>query len=453
MENYCLRFDAMSMTTLNCQRKILLEIPYFRGLMTTDMKEQKTGTIDLVDDDCTIVGKYLNIVQVGQLNENFHDLCNLLVLADKWLDEVRFKLFYTSWCQQLNAGTIGIAVEFCVTFKNLFVPGSPMKSLLSPLCQCLNTNFKDLTSTSVSGLEFLLDLTGLDQLQKLYFICTFAEDYPRSPLKSYFRMLDMAAILKNRCNVLLPKLLKRISRSQNVELMGIVLGAFATQYRLAAREYDFERVVEPAEFDLTKFSFGPVETKMVPNASSSYQQIRTMYDGHFEWCLKLSDAELRFSRFGTGAETEAPMSALITLKSTQHSEFITVMDKIYNSTLNEVFRLRTELRMRHINTPTDIELGNRFKNPVRSWLDKHGNDNRPGTKYLACKVKQSSSRGLMTKLVDCHTGVEYSHEEAYKINKFRCTECAISMYVYSGPGGHLYFICNLRKIYLEKLTS
>lgn len=147
-------------------------------------------------------------------------------------------------------------------------------------------------------------------------------------------------------------------------------------------------------------------------------------------------------------------SIKLALTKPQHKNIADVLNKIYDRSVDAVIERKNHLE---ISTPSMLNKANidvyNFKSPIRHPIDPDTYQiKNTNIAFINCKVKEKSSRGLTTEILNSQTGKKYSNEELTQIKNFKCCQCVITMYVYISKQ-HIFFVVNLRKAYLKPLDS
>ncbi len=126
---------------IRSERALLIKIPFFERLLNSEMKEKKTGIIEISENRVDIENylKYLSWKYNSTTEPNFEfvELCQLIRLADMWLDKENLKYFVQQWSKNINRSTFNLALEFYCSM-NLTI------NLEATLSEYVEKDFRDL---------------------------------------------------------------------------------------------------------------------------------------------------------------------------------------------------------------------------------------------------------------------------------------------------------------------
>ena len=449
-----LRFDTAGILVLTYQLEQLCSIPYFKTLLTSSFVESHTKTIDLFDEGIDVVKQYIESRVSSETP--FYDICNLLVLADKWLDVTRFKSMFDIWNAQLD-DNLNIALSFCCSLNDA-PRGSPLKSLIYRFEQALNkknSKYEDCDCKEPDVLEFLLNLK-LDPAKKIYFIAKCCQaDHDKQLVKSWLKQIDFKTISSD------PKLFKMIYKSQNPTLLSYTVKHISSMFTTVKRHYNFDKVIELPSFNIDKLTFRTIEQRIAMTDESRnevrYHQLTTRYEGCPNWSLKFENVPMKFNlNYSTapGPPTVGTAAFLLSLDNANHQTLIDILTNMFTAASNELYQQRSiGPRTLQCYDPKNPEWVG-FKSPICGLQEYDRGTGRlkniqTDLVYVYSKVKTVSSRGLTTEIINHKTGKVYTLDDLSQIRRFNCVEGVLTTYVYIES--KIFFIVNLRKAYIEPL--
>ena len=456
MTTILLRFDKIGISVLKCEQDVLTKIPYFKTLLSSGMSETHTRTIDLFEEDVEVVRKYL--FQTGEWIE-FRDLCDLLLLADKWLDETKFERLFNLWYTKLTTEpdiNLRIAFEMCVSLQNAVsnTVGSPLKTILTCVCLSLSKNYQLCWCETEDEFDFVLQM-NIGHIPKLYLLAKMckmneSKDISRTKLKMWLRRIDLKSIIGNTGSHTLdiPKILGMISKTKNPNLSALILKHMSSVYSIVEKQYDFDVVVDSESFESSKLSFMNFEKiEFYPDqdchSKVSYFQIKTTYNGCSSCAFKIRNIPMKFTKQDL---TTGSARFILNLDVPEHKTLASQLTNMYDLSIQNI-KDQTKIIRQHIKY-FDFQV-DWYKNPVRNPTDREtGKILQSSILSVYSKVKTESRRGLTTRLLDYKTGMSYTLDELNQ-QRFTCVEGVITVYIYICSQNKPIFIVNLRKAYIQ----
>ena len=441
--NWTLVFNDDAFTVSD---ELLTKIPFFSGLITSQMKESKYHQIHLPEDDLTEVANYFRYLSnpASLSSLSFRDLCHLTILADKWLHvEIKSSLL-EALLSRLNLATFSTCLEFHSSTKF-----SSLESSLTSFTEKHLTEL-DFDEFNIDNLSTLLSFSHLPSISKLYTLIAFSLRHPTDNIAPLLPEIDSDVLIQYPNSPLIASIFKKASKSNNPALAGYLFKLLAKTYSTTEKRYnEFDKVVQYESYNPSLLSFHALETKQVPNSPAIFKQIRPVYQNYPNWVLKLPSVQITFTKQEVHNELPIYTGMLkFDLQNPEHKTFLDTISSIYKQCATELENHKLTLNMRYF-TANDPEATG-FKNPIYVPYN-HNKSEKLETNIakIYCKVKKVSSRNLTTQLLDNRSGTELDLDSLISDKFYTLNDGVISLYVYISTTGSLCsLIVNLRKAYL-----
>ena len=446
---------------IECKKHLLIMVPFFERLLDNEMKENKTGVIEIRDQLYADIENYIKHLNWKyNLNPkpqyNFVELCQLIRLADMWLDQENLNFFLSQWVQNIDSQTIIDALEL----SNYINLPNNIQELLSDV---IERNFKgiDYEMMQKNHLKQMIELKSLPNMIKFYILVSYLIKHQDINVSQYFDSFSIANSISNNNSSILSELLGLLSNSNHLELLQLVMKEIAKSKEITKRTYDFDRIIDYRQFEIDKFGFNSTSFKYFGfDTIDPYIKCRSLYENTKRWVLQIptlngavklcSISEMHHDYnyklnypFHYRNDKIYQVKFTLDLQQTEHQKFLTVLDQMQQKILQTVNNNKNEFSLSQSCEYRRVSPESFLANIYYQKKDrKTGKIINFPILYPRCILKPDCANNL----IDNNSGQPINLDKAHK---FIFHESIISLYLFTPRNDDIIPVIILEKAYVS----